>query len=65
VILLGGGVSKSADLLIGPICTRLQGTLLAIPELRASRLGDRAAIMGAIAQLLKITSKYYSLQKFL
>jgi glucokinase len=64
VILLGGGVSRSTDLLIEPICKRLQGTLLAIPELRASRLGDRAAIMGAIAQLLRITSKYYSLRKF-
>jgi len=64
VILLGGGVSRSADLLIEPICNRLQGTLLVVPKVRSSRLGYRAAVMGAIAQLLRITSNYYLLQKF-
>jgi len=64
VILLGGGVSRSADLLIEPICKRLEGTLLLVPGLRASKLGYRAAVMGAIMQLLRITSNYYLLQKF-
>jgi glucokinase-like ROK family protein len=65
VILLGGGVSRSADLLIQPICDRLQGSLLLVPNLRASRLGYRAVVMGAIMQLLRITSNYYLLQKFI
>ena len=64
LILLGGGVSRSADLLIEPICNRLEGTLLAVPKVRPSQLGYRAAVMGAIVQLLRITSNYYLLQKF-
>lgn len=64
LILLGGGVSRSADLLIGPICSRLEGTLLAVPRILPSQLGYRATIMGAIVQLLRITSNYYLLQKF-
>jgi glucokinase len=64
VILLGGGVSRSADLLIDPICKRLEGSLLLVPRLRASKLGYRAVVMGAIMQLLRITSNYYLLQKF-
>lgn len=65
VILLGGGVSRSADLLIEPICRLLQGSLLTIPNLRASKLGYRAAAMGAIMRLLRVTSNYYLLQKFI
>jgi glucokinase len=65
VVLLGGGVSRSADLLIDPICKCLDGTLLLVPEIRASELGYRAAMMGAIMQLLRITSNYYLLQKFI
>lgn len=55
VILLGGGVSRSADLLIEPIIRRLEGAIPVIPKLRVSRLGARAAVMGAIMQLLRIT----------
>ncbi len=65
VILLGGGVSRSADLLIEPICGRLQGTLLLGPNIRASQLGYRAAVMGAIIRLLRMTANYYLLQKFI
>jgi glucokinase len=65
VILLGGGVSRSADLLIEPICSRLEGTLLLVPKIRASQLGYRAAVMGAIIRLLRMTANYYHLQKFI
>jgi len=65
VILLGGGVSQSADLLIEPICSRLEGTLLLVPKIRASQLGYRAAVMGAIIRLLRMTANYYHLQKFI
>jgi predicted NBD/HSP70 family sugar kinase len=64
VILLGGGVSRSADLLIEPILARLRGTIPILPRLEASRLGYRAAVMGAIVQLLRVTSNYYSLHKY-
>ena len=65
VILLGGGVSRSADLLIEPICSRLEGTLLLVPKIRASQLGYRAAVMGATIRLLRMTANYYLLQKFI
>lgn len=64
VILLGGGVSRSADLLIEPILARLRGAIPILPRLEASRLGYRAAVMGAIVQLLRVTSNYYSLRKY-
>lgn len=63
VILLGGGISSSAEFLIQPIQDRLHGVLPRMPVIRPSKLGDQAAIMGAIAQLLRITSNYYLLQK--
>jgi glucokinase len=65
VVLLGGGVSQSADLLIEPICKRLDGTLLLVPKIRASQLGYRAVVMGAIMRLLRITANYYLLHKFI
>jgi glucokinase len=64
VILLGGGVSRSADLLIEPILRRLDGVIPALPRLEASRLGYRAGVYGALVQLLRITSNYYRLQKY-
>ncbi len=52
---LGGGVSQSADLLLGPIQQRLQGTVPFVPRLAASSLGPRAAVMGAITLVLNET----------
>ena len=65
VIILGGGVSGSADLLIDPILKRLEGTIPILPRIQASRLGYRAVVYGAIIQLLRITSNYYMLQKYI
>jgi glucokinase len=65
VILLGGGVSRSADLLIDPILRRLEGAIPTLPNLSVSRLGNRGAVMGAVMQLLRITSNHYTLQKFM
>ena len=64
LILLGGGVSRSADLLIQPILDRLRGSIPFLPRLEVSQLGYRAAVMGSIVQLLRITSNYYWLQKY-
>jgi glucokinase len=65
VVLLGGGVSRSADLFIDPVRERLEGSVLLVPNIRPSRLGYRAAVMGAIIRLLRITANYYLLQKFI
>jgi glucokinase len=64
VILLGGGVAKSADLLIEPILERLKGSIPILPRIEASNLGYRAAVLGAIVKLLRMTSDYYWLQKY-
>jgi glucokinase-like ROK family protein len=63
VIILGGGVSRSADMLIEPITRRINGAVPALPRLVTSRLGLRAAAMGAITNVLHNTSDYYVVRK--
>jgi predicted NBD/HSP70 family sugar kinase len=48
VIVLSGGVARSADLLIEPILQRLEGSVPCRPNLVASQLGSRAAVLGAM-----------------
>jgi predicted NBD/HSP70 family sugar kinase len=48
-IILGGGVAGSADLLVEPIRDRLAGRIPSVPLIRVSDLGDRAAVLGAVA----------------
>ncbi len=63
VIVLGGGVSRSADMLIEPITRRIDGAVPALPRLVASGLGLRAGVMGAITNVLHNTSDYYVVRK--
>ena len=56
IIILGGGVSASADLLIEPIKARLAGVVPYTPRLAASTLGSRAATLGAVTQVLHGTT---------
>jgi glucokinase len=64
VVLLGGGVARSADMLIEPILKRLEGAIPILPKLRVAQLGYRGAVMGVILQLLRKTSNYYTIQKY-
>jgi glucokinase len=63
VIVIGGGVSRSADLLIKPILERIEGTIPTPPKLVASQLGRRAAAMGAITNVLHNTTESYIVRK--
>ena len=63
MIVLGGGVARSADLLIEPILARLKGVLPVPPNLVASTLGYQAAVMGAILDLLHNTADFYVVRK--
>jgi hypothetical protein len=63
MIVLGGGVTRSADLLIEPILQRLQGCIPLTPKLVVSTLGRRAVAMGAITNILYSTSDYYVVRK--
>ena len=63
LIVLGGGVSRSADLLVGPILQRIEGTIPILPRLVVSSLGLRAGVMGAIINVLHNTSNFYIVHK--
>jgi glucokinase len=63
VIILGGGVSRSAEMLIEPILHRMEGTIPTLPRLVVSNLGMRAGVMGAITNVLHNTSNFYVVHK--
>jgi glucokinase len=62
VIVLGGGVSRSADMLIEPILSRLEGVTPARPNLVPSSLGSRAAVFGAIMLVLDTTTDHVTVK---
>jgi glucokinase len=63
VIILGGGVARSSDLLLKPILNRIDGTIPNLPRLVVSPLDRRAAVMGAITTILHNTSDFYVVRK--
>ena len=63
IIILGGGVTSSADLLIEPILGRIKSSIPSMPKLVVSSLGRRAAVMGAITNVLYRTADYYVVRK--
>ncbi|MFI6909520.1 ROK family protein [Nonomuraea sp. NPDC050394] len=48
VVVLGGGFSRSADVLLPPLRERLRRTCIRLPDVRASTLGDECVVTGAI-----------------
>lgn len=63
VIILGGGVARSSDLLLKPILARLEGALPTLPRLVVSPLDRRAAVLGAVASILHQTADFYVVHK--
>lgn len=63
VIVLGGSITSSADLLVQPILRRLDGVIPTLPRLEISPLGRRAAVMGAIINVLHNTDDFYLVRK--
>jgi predicted NBD/HSP70 family sugar kinase len=63
LIVLGGGVSRSPDLLIEPILKRVEGTTPVVPRLQTSQLGYRATALGAIVNVLNYTNDFYVVHK--
>lgn len=63
LIVLGGSVSSFPDLLIQPVLHRLVGAIPTPPRLEISKLGLRAGVMGAIANVLHNTSNFYIVHK--
>jgi glucokinase len=62
VIVLGGGVANLADVLLPLIKKKLEGVLPIIPIKKASGLGSRAAVMGAIVLVLDSTTDRVAVQ---
>lgn len=48
MVVLGGGFSRSSDVLLGRLRERLERTCMRMPEVRASTLGDECVVVGAI-----------------
>ncbi|MFI7703605.1 ROK family protein [Nonomuraea sp. NPDC049480] len=48
MVVLGGGFSRSSDVLLGRLRERLERVCMRIPEVRASTLGDECVVVGAI-----------------
>ncbi len=48
VVVLGGGYSRSADLIIDPLLHELERLCLRVPEVRASNLGADSVALGAL-----------------
>jgi predicted NBD/HSP70 family sugar kinase len=63
LVVLGGGLAGSADLLVDPICARLEGVLLQMPPLVPSLLGRNAAALGAIMLVLHGTAEAVVVQQ--
>jgi glucokinase len=63
IILLGGGVSMSADLLIEPVRALLSNVVPVPPRLASSRLGYRATVLGGVARIMRQASGYCTLLK--
>jgi predicted NBD/HSP70 family sugar kinase len=53
LVVLGGGVGHSADLLLGPVRDALHRMTPLRPEVAPSALGDDAVLLGAIARALR------------
>ncbi len=58
IIILNGGVFRSADLFLEPIHQRLQGTVPALPPIVVSPLGEDAVLKGAIAYAIHATDDF-------
>ena len=63
IIILGGGVSRSADLLVEPILRRIAPCLPTVPKLVVSSLGRRAAVMGIVTTILHDALNYRVVRK--
>jgi predicted NBD/HSP70 family sugar kinase len=57
LVVLGGGFSRSADVLMEPLRAELETMCLRTPELRASVLGDECVAVGAVCHGVEHLSK--------
>ena len=58
LVILGGGISGSAGMLIEPIRKRLTGVIPRLPRIEESSLNDQAAILGAVVRVFQKYTDY-------
>jgi predicted NBD/HSP70 family sugar kinase len=63
LIVLGGSIARSADLLIDPLSKRIADTTPVPQKLVASTLGHRATVLGAVTNVLHNTGDFYVVHK--
>lgn len=64
VIVIGGGVSKAADLFIDCVKEKVKGRLPVEPNIQISEIGFRSSVLGAMINILHNTSNYFTVKKF-
>jgi glucokinase-like ROK family protein len=62
LIILGGGISASVDLLIEPILTRLAHVIPVLPRLEGSSLQGNAPLLGAVVLVFQKATDYAVVQ---
>lgn len=62
LIILGGGVSGSVDLLIEPIIKRITGAIPKVPRIEGSVLGENASILGSVVCVFQKVTDYAVVQ---
>ena len=64
MIVLSGGVSNSAGVLMEKIKSRIKGTTPRMPDIRISTLRRKAAVMGAIVMVVQAVDDYVFVRSF-
>ena len=62
LIIIGGGVADSFDMLFEPISSRLEGVIPNIPPIQKTTLHSNAPILGAVAQVFQKVTGYLIVQ---
>ncbi len=57
LVVLGGGFSRSADMLLNPLRQELTRLVIHLPEVRTSTLGDEGAALGAVRHSLDLVEQ--------
>jgi glucokinase len=57
-IVIGGGISRSADLFLDRVRSRMEGRIPHMPEIAVSNLRERGTVLGAMINLLHLNSDY-------
>jgi predicted NBD/HSP70 family sugar kinase len=57
LVVIGGGFSRSADLIVGPLVGELDRWCVRTPEVRVSALGDEGVVLGAVRLALDHVSE--------